>query len=146
MFDAIIVYTYFKYGKNYFPENAKKYFISFSLLSFVANFALQLAFYLQFPSMIEASEYSAFLQNAIMSILFIGMLFRRNSTEGQSIVIAIAKWIGTLVPTILMGIMNGINIYIVICGIVCTIFDLIYIYFLATWERVGNNDKNLLLE
>lgn len=32
--DAVIVYTYFKYGKQGFPDNAKKYFMPFSLLSF----------------------------------------------------------------------------------------------------------------
>lgn len=139
LFDIVVVYTYFKYGVKYFPANAKRYFISFSVLSFAVNLLLQLAFYLQFPILAEAAQYSAFLQNAIMSILFIVMLFQRNSTEGQSMIIAVAKWIGTLAPTILMGVVQGFNIYVIICGIICTVFDLIYIYFLAKWNRAEKN-------
>ena len=49
-FDLIIVYTYFKYGKKFFPEKAKKYFVVFSLLAFISCFAIQLAFFFNFPA------------------------------------------------------------------------------------------------
>jgi hypothetical protein len=41
-----------------------------------------------------------------MSILFIGMLVRRRSREGQSLTIAVNKWIGTLAPTALYGVLG----------------------------------------
>lgn len=44
--------------------------------------------------------------------------------------IAIAKWLGTLTPTLLMGIYRGFNIYIIITEILCMVWDLTYIYLL----------------
>lgn len=125
--DVVIVYTYFKYGKKYFPENAKKHFLSFSLVSFFTSIALQLAFYFHF-TWTEAPLYSAFAQNVVMSILFVYMLFSRKSSEGQSMAIAIAKWLGTLAPTLLLGVYRDINIYVIITGALCSVWDLIYIY------------------
>lgn len=132
--DAVIVYTYFKYGKKYFPETAKKYFVPFSILTFATCVVLQLAYFFEFKG-IPAAQYSAFVQNAAMSILFLIMLYRRGSTEGQTLTIAVAKWIGTLAPALLMGVVQGFNIYIVLTGIVCSVFDLIYIVALSNWKK-----------
>ena len=128
--DAVIVVTYFKYGKREFPENAKKYFLPFSILSFAACVVFQVAFLLQFPEGIEAATYSALAQNAAMSILFVIMLFRRDSTRGQSMLIAVAKWIGTLAPTLLLGVVTQFNIYVILTGIICSVFDILYIVML----------------
>ena len=46
--------------------------------------------------------------------------------EGQSLLLAAAKWIGTLAPTILFGMINY-NALVLVCGIFCSVFDLIYI-------------------
>ena len=129
--DAVIVYTYFKYGKREFPENAKKEFIPFSVLSFAACIVFQVAFLLQFPEGIEAATYSAFAQNAAMSILFVVMLYRRDSSRGQSMLIAVAKWIGTLAPTLLLGVVTQFNIYVILTGIICSVFDILYIVLLG---------------
>ncbi|MBQ9327106.1 MAG: hypothetical protein IJ225_01040 [Solobacterium sp.] len=131
--DAVIVYTYFKFGKKEFPQNTRKYFVPFSLLSFATCVLLQLAFFLSFDAL-PAAQYSAFAQNAAMSILFVVMLFRRNSTRGQSPVIAVAKWIGTLAPTILMTVVWDFNPYICIMGLICCIFDVLYIVLLHNFE------------
>ena len=70
-----------------------------------------------------------------MSILFIGMLVKRGSREGQSLGIAVNKWIGTLAPTILFGVLgdggfpHG-SFLILTVGIFCSVFDLIYIQLL----------------
>ncbi|MBQ9646774.1 MAG: hypothetical protein IJV43_00210, partial [Oscillospiraceae bacterium] len=132
--DAVIVYTYFKYGKRDFPENAKKYFLPFSVLSFAACAVIQLAFFLSFDPL-PAAQYSAFAQNAAMSILFVVMLFRRNGTRGQSVTIAVAKWIGTLAPALLQGVLWGFNPYIVLTGLVCSVFDILYIVLLRRFRQ-----------
>ena len=80
--------------------------------------------------------YSAFLQNLLMSVLFIDMLVRRASREGQSLLIAVSKWLGTLAPTILFGVIGEAgfpqgSVFIVIIGSLCSVFDLIYIFMLA---------------
>jgi hypothetical protein len=84
----------------------------------------------------RGASYSAFSQNLLMSILFIAMLARRGSRAGQSLTIAVNKWIGTLAPTILYGALGegafprG-SFLILTLGIFCSIFDLIYVWLLA---------------
>ncbi|MBR1931895.1 MAG: hypothetical protein IJ833_10580 [Lachnospiraceae bacterium] len=132
--DAVIVYTYFKFGRKEFPENGRKYFVPFSILSFVVCVMFQFAFFLSFDAL-PAAQYSAFAQNAAMSIMFVIMLFRRNSTKGQSLTIAIAKWIGTLAPTLLMTVVWDFSPYIFIMGVICSIFDILYIVLLWKFRK-----------
>ncbi len=116
--DAFIVYLYFKYTKNS-PI--------WSLLVFTTSIILQLLFIFEFKSM--AVYYSAFLQNLLMSILFIQM-YSTHGSLGQSFSIALAKWIGTLAPSILMGLIVY-RPFILVVGLLCSIFDLIYIYLIV---------------
>lgn len=136
--DLIIAYTYLKYGKKYFPEKAQKYFIPFSILVFVTCFIFQFAFYFNFNSIL-ASQYSAFVQNAAMSIMFVVMLFQRDSTGGQSMIMAFAKCIGTLVPSILGGFLESFNSFIILTGLICLVFDIIYIVLLSQMKRKESN-------
>ena len=64
-----------------------------------------------------------------MSVLFIVMYVKRRGMKGQSVLLAAAKWIGTLAPTILMGVLT-FNWVVLVCGIFCSIFDIIYIVML----------------
>jgi hypothetical protein len=130
-FDAGILYTYFKYGRKYFPRNLPGGFIGWSLLGLATALGVEYAFVKEFGVAIGAG-YSAFLQNLLMSILFINMFARRGGSEGQSLLIAVSKWIGTLAPTILFGILGegGFpkgSFLILVLGIFCSVFDLIYI-------------------
>ena len=61
-----------------------------------------------------------------MSVLFIGMLVRRNNVDGQSLYIAIFKWLGTLAPTIQMYLQTGSRL-ILILGIGIFLYDVVYI-------------------
>lgn len=132
--DIVILYTYFKYGKKETTHPIKqKFFIPWTVLVVICCFIIQIAFILEFD-FIMAAQYSAFLQNLMMSVLFIQMYLKRNSLEGQSLLLAIAKWIGTLAPTLLMGVIT-FNIVVLVCGIFCSIFDLIYIYLIATHNK-----------
>ena len=65
-------------------------------------FCVELAFIREF-GLSAGAGYSAFLQNLLMSVLFIDMLIKRGNREGQSLTIAVNKWLGTLAPTILFG-------------------------------------------
>jgi hypothetical protein len=153
VFDVGILVTYFKFGRKYFPwsypsaiadgtdkttgaegADGSKFFIGWSILVLVAAFCFEFAFIREFRVNVAAG-YSAFLQNLLMSVLFIGMLVRRGSREGQSLTIAVSKWLGTLAPTILFGIVgdggfpNG-SFLILVLGLLCSVFDLIYIWLL----------------
>jgi len=72
--------------------------------------------------------YAAFIQNLMMSVLFIHMLVNRKSREGQSVGIAFFKMIGTLAPTIIFGVKSP---FVLFLGSSCFVFDLIYLILLA---------------
>jgi hypothetical protein len=139
-FDIGILYTYFKFGRKYFVHpsavagGSDNYFIGWSVLALVTALGVEYSFIREF-GVAKGAGYSAFLQNLLMSILFIAMLVRRRSGEGQSLSIAINKWLGTLAPTILYGVLGegGFprgSYLILIAGIFCSVFDLIYIRLL----------------
>ena len=142
IFDIGILYTYFRFGRRYFgavidhpPGTAggtDRAFIGWSVLGLVTAFAVQYAVIREF-GVAKGAAYSAFPQNLIMSILFIAMLAKRGSREGQSILIAVSKWIGTLAPTILFGLIgqSGFphgSFLILTVGLLCSVFDVIYIW------------------
>ena len=150
-FDIGILYTYFKFGRRYFggrffhpPAEAGGSdfaFIGWSVLGLVTAFAVQYAVIREF-GVAKGAAYSAFPQNLIMSVLFIAMLARRGSREGQSLLIAVSKWIGTLAPTILFGVIgqggfpNG-SFLILTVGLFCSVFDVIYIWLVAKAKPVN---------
>jgi hypothetical protein len=71
-------------------------------------------------------KYAAFGQNLMMSVLFVTMLLRRNSVDGQSLYIALFKMIGTLLPSILFLRLFPSSILLNYLFIAILIFDLIY--------------------
>lgn len=133
--DCVILYTYFKYGKKEWPEQISgKLFVPWSLLVILCSALLQLVFIKEF-GFVLAAKYSAFLQNLLMSVLFIHLFISRKNMEGQSLLLAIAKWIGTLAPTILMGVIE-FNIVVLTAGLFCSVFDIIYIILLIKERKV----------
>jgi hypothetical protein len=107
-------------------------FVGWNILIFTTAYVVQWLFVIQF-GWAEAPKYAAFLQNLLMSILFIAMFVARRGPRGQSIVVAVAKWIGTLAPTIAFGALAG-SMFILGLGILCSIFDLAYLGLLI-WAR-----------
>ena len=155
-FDVGILYTYFKFGRKYFhafedqppaiPARRDSDFavIAWSVLGIITAFGVQYAFRREF-GVAKGAAYSAFPQNLIMSILFISMLVKRGSREGQSLTIAVNKWLGTLAPTILYGAIGegGFprgSFLILIVELLCSVFDLIYIGLLARAKPVEIGD------
>src|SRR5215204_4290042 len=60
LFDIGIVYTYFRFGRRYWPQAfSKNDFIGWSVLVFITAFALQLLFFYEFGGHL-AARYSAF--------------------------------------------------------------------------------------
>jgi hypothetical protein len=145
VFDLGIIYTYFKYGRKYFPSDLPaNAFVIWSVLGLVTALAVEYAFVREF-GIAKGAGYSAFLQNLLMSILFITMLIRRGDTEGQRLSIAVSKWLGTLAPTVQFGLIgdgsfpNG-SFLILIVGLFCSMFDLIYLWMLS---RLHGNPEGI---
>ncbi|MCM3901126.1 MAG: hypothetical protein ND866_05425 [Pyrinomonadaceae bacterium] len=140
-FDVGILYTYFKYGRKYFPRNLPaSSFVSWSIVGLVTALCVEYAFIREFGVAVGAG-YSAFLQNLLMSVLFIDMFVKRGNNEGQSLYIAVSKWLGTLAPTILFGVLGeggfpSGSVLILVLGIFCSVFDLIYVWLLFKLEMV----------
>jgi hypothetical protein len=133
--DVVIVYTFLRYGRRELPSFVSRpTFVTWAVLIFAAAYVIQWLFIVEF-GWGEAPKYSAFLQNLLMSGLFIAMFVVRQGPRGQSIVIAVAKWIGTLAPTILFGALAG-SAFILGVGLLCSVFDLAYIGLLL-WARHG---------
>jgi len=133
--DVIIVYTFFRFGRAEFPTLTRAVFVGWGLLVIGVSFAVQLLLIREF-GLNDAARYSAFLQNLLMSGLFIAMLVARRGLRGQSLVIAVAKWIGTLAPTILFGALHR-SALILGLGLMCTLLDVIYIGLILRVTRRG---------
>ena len=146
LLDLGLLYTYFRFGKKYFPKGIRPmWFYIWGGLAIASAFIIQGVFINEF-GLLMAAVYAAFLQNLLMSVLFITMLVQRGSSEGQSLRIAIAKCIGTVAPTILMGIVGIKGVmeaspFVLATGGLILVFDLAYIWRLA---NVINTEKGSL--
>ncbi len=92
--DVVIVFQFFKYYKNEFPN------LSSLTLCIVFGISVATALSIILSGGIFLGDvdgvYAAFGQNLLMSVLFVAMFFKRGNTlRGQSIFIAIFKMLGT---------------------------------------------------
>ena len=133
--DVVILYTFFRFGRREFPTFVTRpLFIAWGVAIIVTSFLVQWLFIAEFGlAGMKSAQYSAFLQNLLMSGLFIAMFVARQGPRGQSLVIAVAKWLGTLAPTILFGFLAG-SLFVIGIGLLCSVFDLAYIGLLV-WAR-----------
>ncbi|HSV67596.1 MAG TPA: hypothetical protein VLJ59_17045 [Mycobacteriales bacterium] len=92
--DLVIAWQAWKYGKADFASPfVRDHF--HAILTGAIAFAMP-AMYLSFVEFNDPDgEYTGFGINLMMSILYIAMLERRNSIGGQSMYVAVFKWIGT---------------------------------------------------
>ena len=119
-----------RYGRVELPAFiTRPIFCVWAAVVFSTAYAVQSVFIAQF-GWLNAPIYAAFLQNLLMSGLFIALFIARRGARGQSLIIAVAKWLGTLAPTVLFGIINNSR-FVTGVGISCSIFDLIYIALLV---------------
>lgn len=94
MLDGAIVYQCYRYGKDDFPNPLVQKYFRLGLTGILVTAATILFFFVrEFRDAI--GWYAAFGQNLMMSILFVAMLLRRDSLRGQSLSIALCKFLGT---------------------------------------------------
>ncbi len=135
LLDLGLLYTYLKYGKRHFPKKQQKYFGGWVFAGLASAVILQRLF-LQTYGFNNAAVYSAFLQNLLMSILFINMWSLREGQEGQNLLIAVSKWLGTLAATLSFGfysLVPGTEHFTLTTGALIALFDMAYIALL--WKN-----------
>jgi hypothetical protein len=136
--DVVVLLTFVRFGRADLPALVtRRMFAVWTVLVLGAAFAVQSLFIVEF-GVDAASRYSAFLQNLLMSGLFIAMFASRRGLRGQTVTIAIAKWIGTLAATIIYGVIEA-SPFILGIGLLCCVFDLVYIG-LVVWARRRSGD------
>ncbi|AHN21349.1 hypothetical protein [Lysinibacillus varians] len=93
--DLVIMWQYLIYGRKEFKNTMSTtlFYTSF-LFTLATSFLVILALSHELHDMQRI--YAAFIQNLMMSGLFIGLFFARGSLAGQSMSIAVCKMIGTL--------------------------------------------------
>lgn len=141
MLDVVIISTYFKFGRNELPVYLRRNYGRLMVVALLTSAAFQLAFYLEFGSH-WGGIYSAFAQNAIMSILFVAMVINRNSTRGLSKLAIYAKWLRTLAPTILGGVIEQVDPFVLIAGGISFVFDLFLILRFDDFAVSSENKQN----
>lgn len=131
--DVFVLLTWLLYGRKYWPPRlGLKAFYIWAALVLIVSFSLQRVFLREFGAGLGAT-YAAMLQNLLMSVLFIDMLWRRKGAEGQSLTIAVNKMLGTLATTIAYGPLRGM-MFVTVVGTLCAVVDLIYIGLLMRPE------------
>ncbi|MBB5155615.1 transmembrane-type terpene cyclase [Saccharopolyspora phatthalungensis] len=93
--DLVIAWQVFKYGaKDFAAPLVRKYFRLIVVVAIAIAFPVVYLAFLEFND--PLGEYTGFGINFMMSILFVAMFLRRDSIAGQSMYIAVGKWLGTL--------------------------------------------------
>lgn len=92
-FDIVILYQVLKHWRFEFPNVTPSTFFAFIGLAFITAIALILGVRFEFRDF--SSVYSGYAGNLMGSILFVGMAIGRSDLRGQSLYIALTKWLGT---------------------------------------------------
>jgi hypothetical protein len=133
LLDVVILYTWFKYGRRNWPRRLSvASFVPASI--FIVAVAGVIVYFAKRELHDEIGAYMAFLQNLLMSVLFINMLVQRGNLSGQSAGIAIAKLIGTLSITIIFYIVRW-KFITLIGGLIFT-FDFLYLLMVLNQGRL----------
>jgi hypothetical protein len=138
--DIAIVFTFFRYGFAEFSDRlGRGAFAAGGVGLLAVSVAVQLLFLNEFGRT-NGEVYSAFLQNLVMSGLFIAMFLARRGARGQSLIIAVAKWLGTLAPTIQFGVLSHWS-FVLGIGLLCSVLDLTYIGLLVRARRQAAHES-----
>lgn len=133
--DVGIVAVFLRYWRSDYPKNLpESYFwptlgltvllVSPMLVATVAVFGRE-----------DGSVYTAFVDNLIMSALFVSMVVRRGDRRGQSMLIAWGKLLGTVTASISQYLYDPGNVLWLVIYLEILILDLVYVWLLARVPR-----------
>ena len=129
--DVAIIAVFLKYWRSDYPMSLPESYV-WPMFAF--------AFVMVTPVMVatvsvfgrdDGSVYTAFVDNLIMSALFLGMLLRRGNRRGQSMWIAWGKLLGTLTASVSQYLYDPGNVLWLVIYIEILILDLVYVILLS---------------
>ncbi|HEV7423373.1 MAG TPA: hypothetical protein VGO30_26630 [Mycobacterium sp.] len=129
--DVAIIAVFLKYWRSDYPKSLPESYV-WPMFAF--------AFVMVTPVMVatvsvfgrdDGSVYTAFVDNLIMSALFLGMLLRRGDRRGQSMWIAWGKLLGTLTASVSQYLYDPGNVLWLVIYIEILILDLVYVILLS---------------
>ena len=132
--DAIIFFTLLRYGPREFADLSKAAFYVMVGLALVTTFCTVLFMTNEFD---PHGAYSAFIDNVLMSTLFIAMLYARKSLRGQSLSIAVSKMLGTGMASLAVYLYSPLSedsVLLPFLFVAIFVIDFIYLGMVA-WKR-----------
>lgn len=131
--DIVLVYQFLRYGFSDYPKNlSKKLKIPVFLVTLGVAFGLIYFAYHEFDDF--DGRYTAWVDNLIISVMFIVMLVRRGSLMGQSLYIGIFKMLGTLFIDVAQHQLTPSD-FLFFLYIVVFFFDVVYLVMFCQKAR-----------
>jgi hypothetical protein len=133
LLDIFILVAYFKYGIREWPRKlSPNFFYPYSIFVIVVTFGFM--YFLCKDLHDTGGNYMGYIQNLMMSLLFINMLNNRGNLRGQSVPIAVFKMIGTGAAT-LFFFMIRVKL-LIFMGTLIFFFDLVYFVMVLNHGRL----------
>jgi hypothetical protein len=133
--DIIILAIFLKYWRSDYPKSLpESYFWPIFVFTFAMVAPMMVATVLVFGRE-SGSVYTAYVDNLIMSALFLSMLIRRGDRRGQSMWIAWGKLLGTVTASISQYLYAPGNVVWLVLYVEILVLDVLYVFLLSKAPR-----------
>lgn len=134
-FDVLILVAWLRYGlREWSGFLDRRLFLPYTAFVLGVCGGFVYLFVRQFHDDADGGQYSAFILNLFMSMLFVSKLAGRNDDRGQSLSIAVCKGLGTLASTLCFVHQSR---FIVFTGAGCFVLDTVYAVLLYKRRQAG---------
>ena len=132
--DVAIVATFIRFWRSDFPATPHAWMWPILLGSFAFAVPLLVATVKLFSQNL-GSDYTAFGDNLMMSVLFLTMLLRRGNTRGQSGWIAAGKLVGTALASVETYLYDPVTLLLNVICVEIFVLDALYLYLVLRAPR-----------
>ena len=138
--DVAILAIFLKYWRSDYPKSLpESYFWPMFVLSFAMITPLMVATVSVFGRD-DGSVYTAFIDNLVMSALFLSMLLRRGDRRGQSMWIAWGKLLGTATASVSQYLYDPGNVLWLMIYVEILVLDVLYVVLLSKAPRYQRDE------
>ncbi|HEV7581458.1 MAG TPA: hypothetical protein VGO77_13790, partial [Mycobacterium sp.] len=138
--DIVILAIFVKYWRSDYPKSVpESYFWPMFIFTFVMVAPMMVATVSVFGRE-SGSVYTAYVDNLIMSALFLSMLIRRGDRRGQSMWIAWGKLLGTVTASISQYLYAPGNVVWLVIYVEILVLDVLYVILLSKAPRYQRDE------